>query len=115
MATKKEIEKFLEQIKVEINAGVYLLLVEDREKNAQALLDLDITPNKRKEIILSLKAEDFYKEEEKYIGKYPMYAFGKLVKKMEVYIKITKTTQNVICISFHKAEFSITYPFKPQK
>ncbi len=114
MNTKQEVEKFLEDIKVRISTGVSnLLFLNGREKNAQALLDLDITPNMRVEIILSLKAEDFYRTEDgKYRDQYEMHSFGKLVKNNEVYIKISKTENGIICISFHISEFPIKYSFK---
>lgn len=114
MKTKQEIEKFLEEIRIKEATGVSaILFLNEREKNAQALLDLEIPPDKRREIILKLKAEDFYRVEEgMYLEKYEMITFGKMVKNAEVYIKISVTERNTICISFHKAEFSITYPFK---
>ncbi len=43
-----------------------------------------------------------------------MWVFGKDVKGKEVYIKITlgKPNSHTICISFHKAEFPMSYPLK---
>lgn len=76
-------------------------------------MDLEIPPNKRTEIIMALKSEDFYRiEEGKYQEQFEMYAFGKMLKDNEIYIKISITERSVICISFHKAEFPIDYPFK---
>src|SRR5690554_5429161 len=100
MNTKQEVEKFLEDIKVKISTGVLKLsFLDDRGKNAQALLDLDITPNMRLEVIMKLKAEDFYRTEEgKFFGKFEMHLFGKMVKNNEVYIKISKTDNGIICI-----------------
>jgi hypothetical protein len=114
MNTKQEVGKFLEDIKVKISTGVLKLsFLDDRGKNAQALLDLDITPNMRLEVIMKLKAEDFYRTEEgKFFGKFEMHSFGKMVKNNEVYIKISKTDNGIICISFHKSEFPIKYSFK---
>jgi len=44
----------------------------------------------------------------------PMWVFGKTVKNKEIYIKISlgKENTNAICISFHIAEYDLTYPFK---
>lgn len=62
---------------------------------------------------MTLKPEDFYRiEEGKYLEQFEMYAFGKMLKDIEIYIKISITERSVICISFHKAEFPIDYPFK---
>lgn len=114
---KEDVENFLEEIRVKEASGVMtILFLNQREKNAQALLDLDIPPDKRKEIIRKLEAEDFYRlEDGKYLDQFDMMSFGKMVRGVEVYIKISITERNAICISFHKAEHPITYPFKKQK
>lgn len=114
MKSKQEVEKFLEEIKIKVSSGVFgLFYLNDREKNAQVLQDLEISPSKRTEIIMGLKSEDFYRiEEGKYLGQFEMYSFGKIVKGVEVYIKITITERNALCISFHKAEFPIVYMFR---
>lgn len=114
MNEKQEVENFLNEIRIKVSSGVAdLIFLNGREKNAQALLDLEITPAKRNEIILKLKPEDFFKTESvKYLDKYEMHTFGKMVKGNEVYIKISITITNIVCISFHKAEFPIKYAFK---
>jgi len=52
--------------------------------------------------------------EEKLYGGAEMWVFGKVVKSFEIYIKISlgMSSTQVICISFHKAEYPMTYPFK---
>lgn len=93
-----------------------ILFRDDRGKNTQTLLDLEITPMKRIEIIMNLEVTDFidgplkdtlYKISD-------MWIFGKTVKKKEVYIKISMGTNDnsAICISFHIAEHKLTYQFK---
>ena len=88
----------------------------DRGKNRDALLMLDITPLQRELIVKNLKVQDYVegpvidllnKEGE-------MWIFGKDVKGREVYIKITLGYENgqTICISFHIAEHPLIYPFK---
>lgn len=113
MAGKHEVEKFLEELKVKEASGVLsFLILDDRSKNAQSLHNLNIPPDKRKQIIRELKAEDFYRVEDGlYMEKYSMWSFGKLVQNVEVYIKISLTERNVICISFHEAEYPMTYPY----
>ncbi len=114
MAGKQDVEKFLEELKVKESSGVLsFLFLDNRSKNAQSLHQLDISPDKRKEIIRKLKPDDFYRiEDGKYAEKYLMWSFGKTIQNFEVYIKISLTERNIICISFHEAEFTITYPFK---
>jgi len=52
--------------------------------------------------------------EERLYGGSEMWVFGKIVKKKEVYIKITMGIlgSSVICISFHIAEHKMNYPLR---
>ncbi len=87
MAPKQEVEKYLKELKVKIDI-FGMLFLDDRGKNQQALHDLEISPAKRKEIICSLKTEDYSQGplDEKIHGILPMWVFGKQIKKKEVYI-----------------------------
>ena len=58
MIDKKEIELFLKEIKEKIN--FFDVVFRPRVKNLEDLAVLDITPHKRKEYLMSLKAEDYY-------------------------------------------------------
>ena len=115
MASKQEVETYLKELKVKIDI-FGILFLDDRGKNQQTLHDLEISPAKRKEIILSLKLEDYSQGplEEKMRGLLSMWVFGKQVKKNEVYIKVSMGIENgsAVCISFHKAERAMNYPFK---
>lgn len=90
-----------------------ILFLDDRGKNQQTLHDLEISPIKRKEIIISLKTEDYSQGplDEKMRGILPMWVFGKQVKKKEVYIKVSTGVENsgAVCISFHIAEHPMNY------
>jgi|LSQX01.1.fsa_nt_gb hypothetical protein len=101
MKSRHEVEKFLEEIRVKYDSGVLsLYYLNDREKNAQALLDLEIPPNKRTEIIMTLKPEDFYRIEEGiYLERYEMYAFGKTLKGIEYISKFL--SQNAASFVYH--------------
>lgn len=115
MVSKQEVEKFLKELKVKTEV-FGILFLDDRGKNQQALHDLEISPAKRKEIIATLRAEDFSEGplEEKMRGILSMWVFGKEVKQKEVYIKISMGLENnrAVCISFHLAEHPMHYPFK---
>ena len=115
MAEKQEIERFLEELRAKIN--VFDIVFRPRDKNLQALADLDITAARRLECILNLKVEDYFAgpKRDAYNTTLPdHYEFGLRVKGVEVYIKLSKGLKNkpVDCMSFHPAEFSITFPFK---
>lgn len=115
MASKNEVEIYLKELKVKMEI-FGILFLDDRGKNQQTLHDLEISPTKRKEIISSLKAEDYSQGplDEKMRGILPMWVFGKQVKKKEVYIKVSVGVENsgAVCISFHIAEHPMNYPLK---
>ena len=115
MVSKQEVEKYLNELKGKID--IYgILFLDDRGKKQQTLHDLEISPAKRKEILSSLKAEDYSQGplDEKMRGILPMWVFGKQVKKKEVYIKVSMGNENkgAVCISFHIAEHPMIYPLK---
>jgi hypothetical protein len=87
MVSKQEVETFLKELKVKMDI-FGILYLDDRGKNQQTLHDLEISPAKRKEIIGSLKVEDYSQGpiDEKMHGILPMWVFGKQLKKKEVYI-----------------------------
>lgn len=115
MNTRPEVEQFLKELKQKIEI-FDILFLDERSKNAQALHDIEIPPFRRKEIIKALEVEDYSDGplEERMRGILPMWVFGKIVKKNEIYIKISMGVPNskVICISFHVAEHPMNYPFK---
>ncbi len=115
MISRKEVEQHLKELwlKMEIFG---ILFFDHRGKNQQFLLDQEIAPLKRKEIIQSLKAEDYVDGPltEKMHNLPEMWVFGKKWKHTEIYIKISPGIKNnsVVCISFHDAEYPLSYPFK---
>ena len=115
MASKQEVEKYLKDLKVKMEV-FGILFLDDRGKNQQTLHDLEISPGKRREIIESLRVENYSEGPmpEKMRGMLPMWIFGKEVKKIEVYIKISLGLENnsAVCISFHIAEYTMNYPYK---
>lgn len=118
MTTKGEVESFLSDFKSKMSI-FSIIFLDNRGKNAQALLDLEICPINRKEIIEKLKVEDYSEGplEDTMGGLLPMWVFGKNVKGREVYIKITmgKANSQTICISFHPSERPMNYPYKSNK
>ena len=94
MATKEEVQRFLNQMKEKIKV-FGIIYRDDRGKNAQTL-DYSEGP-----VIDTLNQ----------CGE--MWVFGKDVKGQEVYIKITLGKgSSALCISFHIAEHPMNYPFK---
>jgi hypothetical protein len=115
MTTETEVAAFLQDFKEKMKFWD-VLFRDDRGKNAQALVDLELRPIERKAILEALQTKDFSEGplKEKLYGGADMWVFGKEVKKKEVYIKITMGAMgsSVICISFHLAQHKMNYPLK---
>jgi hypothetical protein len=118
MATKIEVEEFLEALKGKIK--IFDIFFRPRDKNMTSLADLDILPIDRIPFIMNLTAENYYSgpNRDTYDPEKPdYYEFGIFIKKKEVYIKISLGLPNrrVDCLSFHIAEHPIIYPLKAQE
>ncbi|MBN9350351.1 MAG: hypothetical protein J0H55_06670 [Chitinophagaceae bacterium] len=115
VSTPEEVAEFLKHFKIKMKIWD-VLFRDDRGKNTQSLLSLEITPSYRKTILEQLDVSDYSQGPipEKLYGGSDMWIFGKVIKKREVYIKITIGVRgcSVICISFHIAENKMTYPLK---
>lgn len=115
MITEQAVASFLKEFKEKM--GFWdVLFRDDRGKNAQALIDLELRPIERKKILELLETKDYSEgplEEILYKGS-DMWVFGKLIKNKEIYIKITMGALGceVICISFHLAQHKMIYPLK---
>ena len=114
MAALSEVELFLRDFKTKMNIWDVIFL--NRPKNIQTLADLNITANQRKDVLNALTSEDYSEgpvEEVVFKGS-AMWIFGKSINNTKVYIKISlgKPGNNVLCISFHPAEYPLNYPFK---
>ena len=109
-----EIKSFLQDFKAKLEVwGV--IFRDDRGKNIKALLDLDITPIYREQVLRELEVMDYHEgpKKETLYGGADIWIFGKTIKGQEVYIKVTLgfVGAQVICISFHVAE----HPMKSSK
>ena len=115
MSDEIQIQQFLQDFKAKL--GIWgIFFRDDRGKNAQALLDLEISVAFRQQVLKELEVCDYSEGpiDDFLYGKAAMWVFGKHIKSKEVYIKITMGTMDarVICISFHIAEHKMKYPYK---
>lgn len=119
MTDKDQVRRFLEDFKVKLEVwGV--VFRDDRSKNIQTILDLEISTAFRKQLLKDLEVMDFSQGplDDKIYGGTAMWVFGKEIenqeKCVELYIKIAMglAASKVICISFHTAERKMVYPFK---
>ncbi len=115
MKTQILLESFLDSFKVKKNTWD-VLFMSNRQKNAQTLADLEISVNDVKSILSDLAIEDYSEGPlpDKLYGGADMWVFGKVIKGQEIYIKITLGLPDnpTICISFHVAEFPMSYPLR---
>ncbi len=115
--SKRDVELFLQRFyqKVQIFGMVFR---NDRNKNQQALFELDITAKYRENVVMQLSVEDYVEGpvEDTLNKGSDLWVFGKDVKGREVYIKISMGRENypTICISFHIAENRLKYLFKEE-
>lgn len=125
--TITDIDKYLEEVKADINAGRYRVEMNDnRQDNQDLFFDYIISEEERKRILLSLETTDFSEIRHNTHKGYEherLYVFGKDVtllrrfssgeERVSLYIKFNKLeSRYVIVISFHKQKHSIKYMFK---
>ena len=114
MASLDEVEEFLRGFKVKMS--IWVVFLDTRSKNSQFLIDLEMRPADRKRVLEELKYKDFSEGpiEDSMINGADMWVFGKEIESTEVYIKITLETKgaSALCLSFHTANYSMSYPFK---
>lgn len=115
MVTKQDVERFLHNFHVKLSV-FGIVFRDDRGKNIQTLLELEITPKYRENIIKDLRSEDYVEgpitDTLNRLG--DMWVFGRAINRHDVYIKISMGTEgtSTICISFHIAEHKLNYKFK---
>ncbi|MBA7548110.1 hypothetical protein ES705_40556 [subsurface metagenome] len=113
--TKDDVNSFLNEFKEKLEFwGV--LYRDDRGKNIQSLLDLEIVPGFRKQVLKNLKVNDYSEgpiKDTLHKGS-DMWVFGTVIKNKEIYIKISLGYKGaeVSCISFHLAEQPLNYPYR---
>ena len=116
--TENELEKHVRQFLKEFKSLVDQngLIVKDRQKNQNSLLEMGLTARQRKDIILSLSVQDYCDgpRDDKYEPG-QLWIFGKHVDGEEVYIKLkiaeSRGEEYAVCFSFHKSESPLSYPF----
>ena len=115
MANIQEVSSFIRDFNAKVKV-FGLIFRNGREKNVKALVDLEISPIKRRETVMSICPTDYVEGplDDKLNKINKMWVFGKTVKGHDVYIKVSMGYENssAICISFHIAEHPLRYKFK---
>lgn len=116
--TKEDVEEFLTNLKIAIdNHG---LDVVPRDANNEALIDFNLTPSIREQIVLHLAYHNYSDgplfDDRQQSGN--VWIFGIEVDDQEIYIKLKVVElgkqKYAKCLSFHRAQYPIKYPFKQQ-
>lgn len=115
-ATKEEVDAFLSEFK-ERTKHFRLVYVDDKPNNIDTLNILEITSKDRDKYVLSLTSENYCQGPDKnhYPGQNDIWVFGTIIKGKEVYIKIfinAKLNAPNVCISFHIADYPLSYPLR---
>lgn len=121
-STRPQIKDFLSAFK---QAAQLELNVIPRKKNLDFLTQHGFTPKERREVILGLQVEDYWKgpeEDDRARGPKDIWFFGVDYQGIQIYIKLQiveekdeqtgDTLKHAKCISFHEAEWEIRYPYK---
>jgi len=111
-----EVATFLKEFKLIVTQGRGLDVI-SRQVNIQALIDLGLTEQNRKQEILTLNVQDYCSGPEPDDSRPGnIWIFGRRINGKAVYVKlkIADVGRNKIakCISFHPAQYFLTYPFK---
>jgi len=96
----------------------------DLPKNKKTLLKLGFMPSHVIDEICTLTYKNYHTGPEDNISRSgrpggSIWVFGKEIEGIEIYIKFhlisTKRNTQCICISFHEADYPMTYPYKDHK
>ena len=111
--TIDDVKSFLNSMNVKID--IYGMVFAERQRCQETMRMLGINEIVAKSIIKTLDATDFskYFDDTTQWG-CDLWAFGKDINGEEIYIKIGLGLPNrqTVCVSFHRADFPIQYPFK---
>ena len=114
---REDVEQFLSEFHQKLKIRDAIRYINERGKNTQTMFDLELTQSDQRKAIERLTVQDYSGCPEgisMHGGGTKMWVFGKIVKKKEVYIKITIGDFNkpVVCISFHFPLYPMTYPYR---
>ncbi|WP_455631520.1 type II toxin-antitoxin system MqsR family toxin [Megamonas sp.] len=114
MSSIDDIEEFLCKVRVLI-ANNKFRFFKKRKKNMISLALLGLTPEDIPEIIAELRYENYSsgpEDDRDREDKNCIWVFGYQYEEYEIYIKLKITTEELLNISFHIAEYPMKYPHK---
>jgi len=121
MSIEEDVENFLHEFRQSWGPDYYVVIRQD-ESDEDTLSILGITPEHRKEEIISLNHTNYLNgplaDESGKSG--DIWEFGKYIRKYPVYIKLKIWTQSNgrrrgKCISFHIAQHKLVFPLAKKR
>ena len=115
ISSEGQVDHFLKEFQKLVNNDG--LIVAHRIVNRDALIDLSLTSRQREHIVLNLNVNNYSKGPES-DRDYPGYFwfFGYFETGIEIYIKLkivrNHRSQTAKCVSFHRSNWSLNYPFR---
>lgn len=118
--SRKSVEAFLSELKEVLSAKSFdiekQLRIYPRPKNVETMVALNFSPLDVADCLLRLKVSNYYETIYDVIGKDDpklLRVFGIDIKRQQIYIKlkITEKNRKVVCVSFHKAEDPMIFPY----
>jgi len=117
MTQIEEIEKFLNVAKNLMKSGAFDFV--PRKKNMDSIKEAGLTIKHVKEIIMGLTYKNYYRGPNKDLGSNRegfIWEFGYDIEGTDFYIKLKVEKRGekecLVCLSFHKAEQLLVYPYK---
>ena len=120
ISQKDDVKIFLLKAKKLISVGRYDFF-DKKEENMKTLVALGYKTYHMKQEILSLTPQNYYRgptedyDKDNYKGQH-IWECGKIIQAQEIYIKLKKRKNKggdeIACMSFHKAQYKMTYPLK---
>jgi hypothetical protein len=117
MTDIEEIKKFLNNAKELMKAGAFDFV--PRKKNMDSIKEAGLTIKHVKEIIMDLTYKNYYRGPSVDVGANRegfIWEFGYDIEGTDFYIKLKIEQRGekecLVCLSFHKAEQPLVYPYK---
>ncbi len=107
-ADQHDVESFLSRLEAHRLLARPIRYV-NRQKNAQALLALDIRSIDRDDVIFALKLTNYSHTIRDSTG--DLLVFGDQLRGVTIYIKLVDHDRHVECVSFHPAEHPLDFPY----
>jgi len=112
IASREEVEEFLLMLRLRLAEDRWSLI--DREKNLESISDLNMLLSDIPGVLRKLSVEDYaYGPLDDDRGRsMQWWVFGPQVGRNTLYVKVAIHQGRLLCMSFHRSQFPLPYPYK---